>query len=363
MEIKTKDLQSKVLNKSKKKPVVVQFHAPWCGPCRALKPVITQVHKESPQDWELIFVNVQNEPLIASQFNVFTIPEVKLFQNGEVTASFTGFKSAHVIQNWLDRNLEKTKETKFTPIENQLSAKEIEQVKEKLLDLAVQENPQSEYLTLLMALQHFETNNNEALQWLMKIGDDSPLNPLAKRLRDLIDMDKEDHNPTTPTSSPYTLEPEKATAKINLETFDVNLLSGLVHYGLNEIRQRKGLLALDKHPILKQAAIDQNNYQIRTDNLTHYQDNPAKKTVLERVESFGGGFRMVGENVQFKGFPVRSWGNRKEIITPTYVEAAEAIIQNWVNSPGHYKNMVKTDYKSLVSGTLKSQDSAKRLIV
>lgn len=346
MEITAHNLQT-AIQKSYQTPVVIQFHAPWCGPCQALKPVLQKVHQQSKLKWDLAFADVKEAPLLGKKFNIFTIPEVKLIENGAVTASFSGFKSDFIIKNWLDNNLDAPKNTPFSPIISQLKNNEIETAKASILELAVQENPNSNYLKLLMALQHLESNNANAMQWLQKIGRGGDLDTVVKSVRDLIDIDQEDHNPTTPTSSPYTIEPEKATAKINIATFDFALLTNLVHGGINEVRKRKGAAALAINPILTQAALDQNNYQIRTDQLSHYQDNPLKKTVKERVDGFGGRFRMVGENVQFKGFPVRTWstGNEREIITPTYVDAAADLIKNWVNSPGHYKNLINPNYR------------------
>ncbi len=196
-----------------------------------------------------------------------------------------------------------------------------------------------------MAMQHLETNNANALQWIQKVERGGELDALTKRIRDKIDMDVEDQNITTPTASPFTPEPENVNAKIRISTFDPALMVHLIEYGLNKVRQKKGLSTLQSHSILTQAASDQNSYQIQKDSLTHYQEDPSKKLVQNRVESFGGGFRMVGENVQFKGFPVRTWGTSKEIITPTYLEAAEAIIRNWIDSPGHYRNMVRPEYQ------------------
>lgn len=347
MEITAQNFQQTLIAKSYQTPVVIQFYAPWCGPCRVLKPVIQKVHEQSKLKWDLGFANVQASPLLAKKFGIFMLPEVKLIVNGEVKASFSGFKSDYIINNWLDSNLKTTKEMPDNPIVSQLKNNQIENAKASLLDLAIKENPNSDYLKLLAALQHIESNNANAMQWLQQIERGSEMDVLVKSIRDLVDINQEDNNPTTPTASPYTVEPAKATAKIIIETFDFALLENLVHYGINEIRKGKGVEALTIESTLTKAAIDHNNYQIQTDTLTHYQENPLKKTVRERVDSFGGNFRVVGENVQFKGFPVRTWstGNEKEIITPTYVVAAEDLIKNWVNSPGHYKNLINPKYK------------------
>jgi putative thioredoxin len=94
-----------VIDRSKTVPVVVDFWAPWCGPCRVLGPTIEKLSMESGGAWELVKINTEEEQELAYEYGIRSIPNVKMFHNGKVVAEFAGALPRHQILQWLDENL------------------------------------------------------------------------------------------------------------------------------------------------------------------------------------------------------------------------------------------------------------------
>ncbi len=93
------DFDSVVMDSDK--PVLVDFWATWCGPCRMLGPVIAQIAEER-DDIKVCKVNVDDEPELARMFNVMSIPTVLVFKNGELKDRSVGFKPKQQILDLLD---------------------------------------------------------------------------------------------------------------------------------------------------------------------------------------------------------------------------------------------------------------------
>jgi putative thioredoxin len=89
-DVTEQDFQQKVVERSKQVPVVVDFWAEWCGPCRTLGPALENAVSARNGEIELAKLDTDRNPNIAQEFQIASIPAVKAFKDGEVVAEFIG---------------------------------------------------------------------------------------------------------------------------------------------------------------------------------------------------------------------------------------------------------------------------------
>lgn len=99
------DFQQSVIEESKKRLVLVDFWAPWCGPCRSLTPVIEKLAQEYAGRFLLARVNSDENQSLAGQFGVRSIPNVKAFSDGKMVDEFAGAVPEGTVRQFIERLL------------------------------------------------------------------------------------------------------------------------------------------------------------------------------------------------------------------------------------------------------------------
>jgi thioredoxin len=105
MDVTTETFEREVLVRSHELPVVVDFWAAWCGPCRTLGPAIGSEVEKRAGKLELVKIDVDAEQTLAARYGIQSIPTVAVFRDGEPVSGFVGAYPPAIIGTFLDELL------------------------------------------------------------------------------------------------------------------------------------------------------------------------------------------------------------------------------------------------------------------
>lgn len=175
------DFQRWVVDESHKRPVVVDFWAEWCGPCRALGPILEKLADEAEGDWLLTKINTDEMQQLASAFQIRGIPAVKAFKQGKLVQDFVGVMPEAQIKQWLETFVPTKADALTEQAKSQEDKEQWEEAK-ALYQEALEVKPMHNNALLGLARIAWATNNKEDVTRLLNLVDTTASDEAAQEV-------------------------------------------------------------------------------------------------------------------------------------------------------------------------------------
>ena len=198
IDVNEVDFETKVIEESANKLIIVDFWAPWCGPCKQLTPLLEKIISSSPNKITLAKINIDDNQQIAAQLRIQSVPTVFAFKDKQVVNAFQGIISEKDIIKFLEKALGEKLENNFdefyVEVKLHIKNKNFDQAKE-ILEIFISENSKEVKAICFYAECLIETNEtttaNEFLNGLDKeLFESEEVKNIMKRINLIINKNK-----------------------------------------------------------------------------------------------------------------------------------------------------------------------------
>ncbi|HMW38430.1 MAG TPA: tetratricopeptide repeat protein [Saprospiraceae bacterium] len=257
------DFKRDVVDVSFQKPVLIDFWADWCGPCKILGPVLEDLEREDKGKWALVKIDTEAYPDIASYFRIQSIPNCKLVHEGKIVDEFAGALTRAQVRQWLDKHLSSlvVEEAEQIPDDFDVILQTQDQIPDKefmgRVEDFVKSQPDHETAVLTLARHMVFFKPQQAIQLIERLGDHKgaqDLLPNLKSIGELIEMDLEHEDATSSALS------QARTALLEKDgQAAIDLIIEVLHKNRNygdDIARRAGIALFNiwgpQHPLTKE---------------------------------------------------------------------------------------------------------------
>ena len=221
MNHEVKDFSTDVLQASFNKPILVDFWAEWCGPCRVLGPSLERLAAKNNGEWSLVKVNSDENPELSAEYGIRSIPNVKLFYKGEVINEFVGALPEQAIIEWLKKNIPGKHQDLLSNAETLLSSGN-EMEAQQILDELLRKDPRNSSAKILLAKILLFKDSQKALELISgeeETNDTDEVISAIKTIADLLNESKNSALEDSPTKNLYL----EAVNHLREKRFDLSL--------------------------------------------------------------------------------------------------------------------------------------------
>lgn len=166
IDVTMDNAQQYVIDESFKRPVLVDFWADWCGPCKTLMPILEKLAEEYNGQFLLARINADDQQMLASQFGVRSLPTVMLIKDGQPLDGFTGAQSEVQVRQMLEQHLPKAWEQELSQAQALLEAGDYSAAL-PLLQRVYEESGRQPQVACLVAGAQLELNRVEEAQAML----------------------------------------------------------------------------------------------------------------------------------------------------------------------------------------------------
>ena len=181
------NFETDVIQRSHSIPVLVDFWADWCGPCKVLGPILERLADQHRDEWVLAKLDTEEHPTISAQYGIRSIPNVKLFVDGRVTDEFTGAVPEPKVVEWL-QNAIPSKYRAQVEGARQLLLENRASHAQEILQTVVAAEPSNDQATTLLAQALLGSDVEQAMKTVERVNLGSKYFEAADSIKALAKM-------------------------------------------------------------------------------------------------------------------------------------------------------------------------------